>query len=166
MNIAGQFPHYAPPATDSDTASRSFSMLQLRAFLGREWRLIAVITVLTLLLGIAYVIVSPNKYTARTDMIIDSKKIVWVQSEMSSESRVMDDAAVESEIETTKSEKVAKRSFVDCIWTKIRNLSAQAEVSGNASSHCSSRLCPNRAHQNWLCSNGLMNRMPRRRKTT
>jgi exopolysaccharide transport family protein len=40
-------------------------------------------------------------------MIIDTKKIVWVQSEMSSESRGVDDSAVESEIETTKSEKVA-----------------------------------------------------------
>ncbi len=109
MNIARQFPHLPPPPpADSDSASRSFSMLQLRAFLGRQWRLIAVTTVLSIVLGFAYVVVTPNKYTARTDMIIDTKKIVWVQSEMSSESRGMDDAAVESEIETTKSEKVAK----------------------------------------------------------
>jgi succinoglycan biosynthesis transport protein ExoP len=106
MNIAGQFPNYMPPATDP--SSRSLSMLQLRAFLGREWRIIAAITVLSILLGGAYVVLAPNKYTARTDMIIDTKKIVWVQSEMSSESRGLDDAAVESEIETTKSEKVAR----------------------------------------------------------
>jgi len=83
-------------------------MLQLRAFLGRQWRMIAVATVVSIILGSAYVVFTPNKYTARTDMIIDTKKIVWVQSEMSSESRGMDDAAVESETETTKSENVAK----------------------------------------------------------
>jgi succinoglycan biosynthesis transport protein ExoP len=108
MNIAGQFSRFTPPATDNDQGSRSFSMLQLRAFLGREWRLIGAMTVLSLLLGAAYVAVTPNRYTARTDIIIDTKKTVWVQSEMSSESRGMDDPAVESEMETTKSEKVAK----------------------------------------------------------
>jgi exopolysaccharide transport family protein len=106
MNVAGQFPFYTP-AKDNDSASGSLSMLQLRAFLGREWRLIAAITAISIFLGIAYVVVAPNKYTARTDIIIDTKKIVWVQSEMTSENRGVDDAAVESEIETTKSEKVA-----------------------------------------------------------
>ncbi|HUN99018.1 MAG TPA: AAA family ATPase [Bradyrhizobium sp.] len=83
------------------------SVLQLRAFFGREWRLILLATVLSILLGVAYVASSPSRYTALTDMIIDTKRITWVQSEMSSESRGTDDAAVESEIETTKSEKVA-----------------------------------------------------------
>ncbi len=106
MNIAGQFPPYTSQ-TDSDSGSGTLSMLQLRAFFSREWRLIAAITALSVVLGILYVAASPSKYTARTDMIIDTKKIVWVQSGMSSESRGIDDAAVESEIETTKSEKVA-----------------------------------------------------------
>lgn len=108
MNIAGLVPRYAPSGTDNDPDSRSISMLQVRAFLGRQWRLIAAITLLSIVLGIAYVVFSPNKYTARTDMIIDSKKTVWVQSEMSSENRGLDDPAVESEIETAKSEKVAR----------------------------------------------------------
>lgn len=108
MNIAGLFPHYTPSAPGNDPDSRSISILQLRTFLGRQWRLIAATTLLSIVLGVAYVVFSPNKYTARTDMIIDTKKIVWVQSEMSSESRGLDDAAVESEIETTKSEKVAR----------------------------------------------------------
>jgi succinoglycan biosynthesis transport protein ExoP len=108
MNIAGQFPRFKPSATDSDPNSRSISMLQLRAFLGRQWRLIAVTTLLSIVVGIAYVVLSPNKYTAHTDMIIDSKKTVWVQTEMASENRGLDDASVESEIETTKSEKVAR----------------------------------------------------------
>src|SRR5882757_9563069 len=40
-------------------------------------------------------------------MIIDTKRVTWTQSEMASENRAIDDASVESEIETTKSEKVA-----------------------------------------------------------
>jgi exopolysaccharide transport family protein len=107
MNVAGQFPFYAP-AKDDDSISGTLSLLRLRAFLGRQWRLISAITAFSIFLGIAYVVVAPNNYTARTDMIIDTKRIVWVQSEMSSESRGVDDAAVESEIETTKSEKVAR----------------------------------------------------------
>ena len=106
MNVAGQFPFHAS-AKDNDSYSGALSMLQLRAFLGREWRLISAVTAFLILLGTTYVVVAPNRYTARADMIIDTKKIVWVQSEMTSESRGIDDAAVESEMETTKSEKVA-----------------------------------------------------------
>lgn len=106
MNIAGQFQPY-PPATATDPTSGTMSVLQLRAFFGREWRLIALATFVLTLLGIAYVASSPSRYTALTDMIIDTKRVTWVQSEMSSESRGTDDSLVESEIETTKSEKVA-----------------------------------------------------------
>jgi polysaccharide biosynthesis transport protein len=106
MNIAGQFPPYAP-MTDNDRNSGALSMLELRDFLGREWRLIALVTGLSIALGAAYIAMSPYKYTAHADMIIDTKRVVWTQSEMASENRSVDDASVESEIETTKSEKVA-----------------------------------------------------------
>src|ERR1700722_1471970 len=108
MNIAGLFPHHPRSATGNDPDAGSIPVLQLRAFLGRQWRLIAAITLLSIVLGIAFLVFSPNKYTARTDMIIDSKNTVWIKSEMSSETRGLDDPAVESEIETTKSEKVGK----------------------------------------------------------
>src|ERR1700743_3898329 len=106
MNIPGSF-QPSPPSAGVDPNSGSMAVLQLRAFFGREWRLITLATVLSILLGVAYVVSSPSRYTALTDMIIDTKRITWVQSEMSSENRGVDDAAVESEIETTKSEKVA-----------------------------------------------------------
>jgi len=106
MNVAGRLPLHTP-AKDADSASSTLSMLQLKAFLGRQWRLIAFITALFIGLGTAYVVITPNRYTARTDMIIDTKKNVWVQNEMTAENRGVDDAAVESEIETTRSEKVA-----------------------------------------------------------
>src|SRR6266852_1875170 len=107
MNIAGQFPPYTP-AIDNDPSSGTLSMLQVRDFLGREWRLIALIAGLSIVVGATYVAISPYRYTAQADMIIDTKRVSWTQSEMASENRTVEDASVESEIETTKSEKVAE----------------------------------------------------------
>jgi succinoglycan biosynthesis transport protein ExoP len=106
MNIAGQFSSYRP-AMDNDPSSGSFSMLQVRDFLGREWRLIGLVTGLAIIVGATVVALTPSRYTAQTDMIIDTKKVTWTQTEMASENRLVEDASVESEIETTKSEKVA-----------------------------------------------------------
>src|SRR6266478_3416031 len=106
MNIAGQFPAYTP-AIDNDPSSGTLSVLQIRDFIGREWRLIALVTGLSIVLGATYVALSPSKYTAQADMIIDTKRVTWTQTEMASENRNVEDASVESEIETTKSEKVA-----------------------------------------------------------
>ena len=83
-------------------------MIQIRDFLGRQWRLIALVTGLSIVLGASYVAISPSKYTAQADMIIDTKKVTWTQTEMASENRNVEDASVESEIETTKSEKVVE----------------------------------------------------------
>src|SRR3979411_2130635 len=106
MNVAGQFP---PPhlPTDNDSNSRACSILQLRDFCSRQWRLIVLVTGLSIVFGATYVAMSPSRYTARADMIIDTKRVTWTQSEMASENRAIDDASVESEIETTRSEKVA-----------------------------------------------------------
>jgi succinoglycan biosynthesis transport protein ExoP len=106
MNIARQFPPYTT-AIDNDPNSGTLSMIQVRDFLGREWRLIALVTGLSMVVGASYVALSPAKYTAQADMIIDTKRVTWTQSELASENRTVEDAAVESEIETTKSEKVA-----------------------------------------------------------
>jgi succinoglycan biosynthesis transport protein ExoP len=106
MNIARQFPPYTP-AIDNDSSSGTLSMLQVRDFLGRAWRLIALVTGLSIVVGAAYVALSPARYTAQADMIIDTKRVTWSQNEVASENRTVEDAAVESEIETTKSEKVA-----------------------------------------------------------
>ena len=39
-------------------------------------------------------------------MVIDTKRITWSQSELSTENRIVEDASVESEIEATQSESV------------------------------------------------------------
>ena len=106
MNVAGQFARYAA-RIDNDPNAGTLSLLQVRDFLGRQWRLIAIMTGFAVILGVAYLAVSPKRYTAQADMIIDTKRVTWTQSEMASENRTVEDASVESEIETTKSERVA-----------------------------------------------------------
>jgi polysaccharide biosynthesis transport protein len=106
MNVAGQFPRYGS-AAESDADSGSTTMLQVRDFFGRQWRLIALVTSLAIVVGAIFIAISPARYTAQADMIIDTKRVTWTQAEMSSENRPVEDASVESEIETTKSEKVA-----------------------------------------------------------
>ncbi|XIA64874.1 hypothetical protein ACFIOY_40025 [Bradyrhizobium sp. TZ2] len=110
MNVAGQFPPPYLPA-DNDSNSGALSMLHLRDFFSRQWRLIALVTGLSIALGATYVAMSPSRYTARADMIIDTKRITWTQSEMASDNRAIDDASVESEIETTKSGKGGRRGY-------------------------------------------------------
>jgi polysaccharide biosynthesis transport protein len=106
MNVAGQFTPYGS-IEESDADTGSAGLLQIRDFLGRQWRLIALITGLSIVVGAIYVAVSPARYTAEADMIIDTKRVTWTQTEMSAENRPLEDASVESEIETTRSEKVA-----------------------------------------------------------
>jgi succinoglycan biosynthesis transport protein ExoP len=106
MNVAGQFSPYGPVA-EGDADAGSATMLQVRDFFGRQWRLIALATGLAIVVGAIYIAISPARYTAQADMIIDTKRVTWTQAEMSSENRPVEDASVESEIETTKSEKVA-----------------------------------------------------------
>ena len=107
MNLAGQFPSYEPNSSPESTAG-TVSLIQIRDFVGRQWRLIALVTALSIIFGIAFIAISPSRYTAQADMIIDTKRVSWTQSEMASENHMVEDAQVESEIETTKSEKVAK----------------------------------------------------------
>ena len=107
MNVAGQFTRFAA-GVDNDPNSGSLSLLQIRDFLGRQWRLIALVMGLSIVAGAGYVAISPSMYTAQTDMIIDTKKITWTQGELASENRTIEDASVESEIETTRSERVAE----------------------------------------------------------
>jgi exopolysaccharide transport family protein len=106
MNVSGQFSRYAP-AIDDDSGAETVSLLQVRAFLSRQWRLIALVTALAVIVGIAYLALAPRKYTAQADMIIDTKRVTFTQTDVATENHIIEDASVESEIETTKSEKVA-----------------------------------------------------------
>ena len=105
MNVSGQFPRYAASITAPHAGG--LSLLQIRDFVTRQWRLVALVTALAVIMGIAYLALTPRKYTAQADMIIDTKRVSFSQTELATENRIVEDASVESEIETTKSEKVA-----------------------------------------------------------
>ena len=82
-------------------------MIDVRNFIARQWRLIALAVAFGILLGALYIAISPTRYTAQADMLIDTKRVTWTQTEMATDTRTVEDASVESEIETTKSERVA-----------------------------------------------------------
>ena len=108
MNFANQFhtPPFEPPFRN-DAKAGAATLLQVRDFISRQWRLIALATAFGMILGALYIAISPTKYTTQADMIIDTKRVTWTQTEMATDNRMVEDASVESEIETTKSEKVA-----------------------------------------------------------
>ena len=96
-----------PGSISLGNESNLFSILDIRDILFRRWRLIFAVTVFAIVIGAIYVVISPARYTATTSMIIDIKKTTFTQSELALENRMVDDATVESEIETIKSERVA-----------------------------------------------------------
>jgi succinoglycan biosynthesis transport protein ExoP len=105
MNLARPFQPFA--SLSEGNSNRAVSqILQVRDFLRRQWRLIAVVTALTIALGVSYLAITPSRYTAKLDMVIDTKRVSWSQSDLSTENRIVDDASVESEIEATQSEGV------------------------------------------------------------
>src|SRR5262245_37137434 len=106
MNIAGDFRPF-PTLADGGLGAQTRSLLQLRDFLRREWRVIACVTRFSLALGVLYIAMAPRKFTAQTDMFVDTKGITAPQSENTPELRA-DDSTIDSEIETTRSEKVGK----------------------------------------------------------
>lgn len=105
MNVVRQI--YPEFTGEANPVARSISARDIKDLLKRTWRLLLITTTLSLAIGALYIMTSPVKYTAQADMIIDTKRTSWSQSELATENRSVEDASVESEIETTKSEKVA-----------------------------------------------------------
>ena len=117
MNLARPFQRYAATPTAAGSTGAAWQLLQVKDFLGRQWRLIALALAVALALGGVYLAVTPARYTARLDLVIDTKRITWSNSELSTENRIVEDASVESEIEATQSENiillVVKRLHLD-----------------------------------------------------
>jgi polysaccharide biosynthesis transport protein len=108
MNFASQFRKQSYDSSFRNHAEAGQpSLLHARDFINRQWRLIALITGFALVLGALYIAISPIKYSAQADLLIDTKRVTWTQTDMATDNRTVEDASVDSEIETTKSEKVA-----------------------------------------------------------
>lgn len=74
--------------------------------LWRRRRLIVASVALTFLAALVYLMFAPNRYTATTTLVLDTKRPIVAQSEVFLEPQV-DDTAVESHVETIKSQSVA-----------------------------------------------------------
>ena len=107
MNFANQFHDQLFPQSIRNGTGPQAALLDVRDFIARQWRVIALAVAFGVLLGAFYIAVSPTLYTAQADMLIDTKRVSWTQTEMATDTRTVEDASVDSEIETTKSERVA-----------------------------------------------------------
>jgi exopolysaccharide transport family protein len=107
MNFANQFHDQLFPQPIRNGTSPQAALRDIRDFVARQWRLIALAMAFSILLGVLYIAVSPTRYTAQADMLIDTKRVTWTQTEIATDNRMVEDASVDSEIETTRSERVA-----------------------------------------------------------
>lgn len=89
-----------------EMASDDFSVREFLAVISRRRRILMGSVVLALLGAFAYVIVAPVRYTATTTLVLDAKRAALGANDIFVEPQV-DDTAVESHVETIKSEKVA-----------------------------------------------------------
>jgi succinoglycan biosynthesis transport protein ExoP len=105
MNLARPFQRYTPSTAGASNRA-AWQLSQVRDFLGRQWRPIALATAFALVLGVSYLAVAPPRYTAKLEMIIDTDGVTWSQSELPSKKQIVEDALVESKIEATQSESV------------------------------------------------------------
>ena len=106
MNAAEKFRSHKL-ATDGDPESWRFCWPHLRDFFVRQWRLVAIMAVLAVIAGLANLGMTPYRYTAQADLLVDNKKVSWTRSELTAEERMVDDSSFETEIETTMSERIA-----------------------------------------------------------
>ena len=77
-------------------------------FIRRQYVVIAIAVALTTLLGVVYLITTPPIFTASARMLIDTRKqqVMFPQQPMTW--NYMEDAAVASQVEVLKSEKIAR----------------------------------------------------------
>jgi succinoglycan biosynthesis transport protein ExoP len=90
----------------SSNVLEPISFQYIFSVLWRRRRLILASTAGTLMVAVVYLVLAPTKYTATTTLVLDAKRPVVAQSEVFVEPQV-DDTAVESHVETIKSQSVA-----------------------------------------------------------
>jgi len=92
-----------------ETASPQETLARVVGFIRRQYLVIVLVTLLGIVLGVVYLINTPPSYTAKADLIIDSRKVnlLPVQQQAVWGDFPLDTAAVDSQVEVLKSEKVA-----------------------------------------------------------
>ena len=111
-----------------ETVSPQETLALVVGFIRRQYLVIGLVALLGIVLGVVYLINTPPSYTAKADLIIDSRKVnlLPVQQQAIMGDFPLDDAAVDSQIEVLKSENVA--------LSVIKNLHLMQDPEFNASS--------------------------------
>ena len=102
--------HEQTPHPDEDASllpQKSVSLAKIFHVMVKRRVVLATTTLACLAIGIVYVAITPASYTASASLMIDTKKMPWFQTQTTLDSSTMDDGAVESQIETIRSEQVA-----------------------------------------------------------
>lgn len=107
-------PSFQPPAPANDTAAQPVetglvSIIDIGAILGRRWRTVAAVTLLTTLLGTAAALTMAKRYTATTSIFIDPRIQAAFQTENLNATTTYDPNLVDSLTMVIGSETVLRR---------------------------------------------------------
>ena len=87
--------------------SPSETFQSVLAFVRRQYRVIVFATAITMAMGLVYVFTTPPSFTAKTAMLIDTKKVQLFQQQSMFSDLPIDSSSVESQVEILKSESIA-----------------------------------------------------------
>jgi succinoglycan biosynthesis transport protein ExoP len=109
-----------PPRMETEQASHGLEFVSpaelyaaLLGFVRRQYKVIALATLLSLALGIGYVFTAPPRYTASAVMVIDTHRNQVFQSQSPMGDLPVDSETVDTQIEIMKSENVALNVIKD-----------------------------------------------------
>ncbi|MCP8939760.1 Wzz/FepE/Etk N-terminal domain-containing protein [Alsobacter sp. SYSU M60028] len=99
-----------PVETRPDESGVEFDLSGLVQLLLRQKWLIGMVIAASLALGVAYLLFATPKYTAEASVILDSRRVQVVQptNEMPQSEGLVDAGLVESQVETIRSERIAR----------------------------------------------------------
>src|ERR1700730_5129245 len=93
----------APPA-----ASMSALIEQLAGFVRRQYKVFVIVPAAAIVLGLLYLLVTPEQYTATATLLIDSSKLRILQNQLQPQGDIpLDTVQVGSQVEILASDKIA-----------------------------------------------------------
>ncbi len=104
------FPNLSSVMTGASDQQRPFAWIdELSAFLGRNWRLVAISVGTFLLCGVAYLCVSKPRFTATALLLVDERQSEILQQHSSVGDAQIQNARIESDVEILRSAGLARQ---------------------------------------------------------
>ena len=116
------------PVASGAQGDRSLDLAQIYGILRRQWRVIALLALVSLALASAYVFAAPPRYTATAALMLDTRRVQLFQQQSVLSDVSFDAVAIESQLELLRSRAIAT--------SVINNLELlkDAEFTGNVTS--------------------------------